>query len=103
MIEGLKVTIVGTELRDLCAKRADHHRERSKAYAEQIVSMERNKVEGMNYSGGDPMQALTDKKSQHDGEAGELDFIAEHLQATEQYLLGRDDLHKLGIANRGRW
>lgn len=103
MIEGLKVTVAGTELRELCIKRAEHHRERSKVYAGQIVSMEQNEIEGMNYSNGDPKQTLGDKKREHDAEASELDFIAEHLQPTEQYLLNSDALHKLGIATRGRW
>lgn len=98
MIEGLKVTVPGTELRGLCNKRADHHRARSKVYAEQIASMEKNEVEGMNYTGGDPKRALRDKLEQHESEAGEMDFIAGHLVDGEQYLLDQSALAKLGIA-----
>jgi hypothetical protein len=98
MIEGLKVTIVGNELRELCAKRADHHRDRSKVYGEQIAMMEKNEVEGMNYTGGDPKRALADKQTEHESQAGEMDFIAAHLVADEQYLLDSQALVRLGIA-----
>lgn len=101
MIEGLKVTIVGTELRDLCAKRAEHHRQRAKVYAGQEASMEENEIEGMTYSNGDPKRVLKDKREQHESEAGELDFIAAHLIADEQYLLDSSALAKLGISRRG--
>ena len=97
MIEGLKVTIVGTELRDLCAKRADHHRERAKTYGEQIAMMEKNAVEGMNYTGGDPVRALTDKRTEHESQAGEMDFIAAHINVGENYLLDNQALVRLGI------
>ena len=101
MIEGLKVTIDGNELRELCAKRANHHRDRAEVYARQIQSMEESKIEGMQYTSSDPQKALNDKKAQHEFEAEELTFIADHLSITEQYLLDREALYKLGIANRG--
>jgi len=101
MIEGLKVTIKGTELQDLCAARAAYHQERAEVYATQLTNMEAAQIEGMQYSGGDPAKALKDKQMQHISEAGELDFIATHLVSTEDYLLGKEDLYKLGIAKRG--
>lgn len=99
MIEGLKVTIVGTELRELCTKRAEHHRQRAKVYAGQKASMEENEIGEMTYSNGDPKRVLKDKQTQHESEAGELDFIAAHLVADEQYLLDSSALVKLGIAS----
>ena len=101
MIEGLKVTIDGNELRDLCIKRAEHHRQRAKVYAEQKASMEANEVGEMAYSNGDPKRVLKDKQEQHEAEAGELDFIAAHLVTREQYLLDSSALSKLGISRRG--
>ena len=98
MIEGLKVTIVGTELKELCAKRADHHRNRAKVYAGQKASMEENEIGEMSYSNGDPKRVLKDKQEQHESECGELDFIAAHLVPTEEYLLDGAALCKLGIA-----
>lgn len=76
----------------------EHHRQRSKVYAEQVASMEKNEVEGMNYTGGDPKRALRDKLDEHESQAGEMDFIAAHLVADEQYLLDSSALCKLGIA-----
>ncbi len=97
MIEGLKVTVEGSELGELCESRAVHHESRAETYAKQIVSMNEDKIEGMNYTNGDPVKTLEDRKSHHEGEAAELRFIAGHLVATEQYLLERSDLQKLGI------
>lgn len=99
MIEGLKVTIVGTELRELCTKRADHHLQLAKHYSDQQASMEANEIGEMTYSNSDPKSVLKDKKKHHESEAGELDFIASHLVADEQYLLDSSALVKLGIAS----
>lgn len=58
--------------------------------------MQNAAVEGMNYSGGDPMRALKDKQAEHEGQADEMDFIAAHI-AGGSYMLQREDLHRLGI------
>lgn len=97
MIEGLKVTVGGTELRGLADSRAEYHEERSAVYAEQIASMKGAQVEGMGYSGGDPVTALEGRKAKHDDEGRELRFIASHLNVQEIYLLDRDALTRLGI------
>lgn len=97
MIEGLKVTVKGAELRELCLKRSEHHRQRAKVYADQKASMDAAEIEGMNYSNGDPKRVLQDRLEQHENEASELQFMADHLNLSEDYLLGREDLHKLGI------
>lgn len=98
MIEGLKVTVVGTELRELCLKRAGHHRTRAAVYAEQKASMDKSEIGEMTYSNGDPKRVLKDKLERHAAEAGEMDFIAAHLVADEHYLLDSSALSKLGIA-----
>lgn len=100
MIEGLKVTVAGTELRDLCLQRSAHHKQRAAVYAEQVASMDKNKIAGMNYSGGDPRSNLQDKMAQHESEGAEMKFIAEHLVLSESYLLDADALQKLGITKR---
>ncbi|MFZ4596415.1 MAG: hypothetical protein ACOYOF_19320 [Verrucomicrobiaceae bacterium] len=104
MIEGIIVTIPGTELQQLCQTRTTHHRERVTAYAQQIQSMKDNDIEGMNYSGGDPLRNLTDRMGQHEDEAREMEFIASHIDLAESYRLSRDDLSRLGICKgRGGW
>jgi hypothetical protein len=97
MIEGLKVTVGGSELQKLCAARARHHEEREEVYANQIETMESNQIEGMAYSNGDPVKALKDRQAQHENEGREMRFIAEHIDLGETYLLDRDALHRLGI------
>jgi hypothetical protein len=101
MTEGLKVTIKGAELRELCLKRVEHHSQRALVYVDQVASMEANEIEGMNYSGGDPKRQLLERREHHEAEASELQFIGDHLNITEDYLLDRDDLRKLGIC-KGR-
>ena len=64
--------------------------------------MEKNEIEGMNYSGGDPKRSLKSKLEEHESEAGEMDFIAAHLNLTEQYLLDSMALARLGITRKGR-
>jgi hypothetical protein len=97
MIEGLKVTIGGTELADLCGKRAAHHRKRAKVYAEQAANLTAAQIEGMTYSNGDPRRALNDQQHEHEASAAEMEFIENHIVLNEQYLLDRDALYKLGI------
>ena len=101
MIEGLKVTVAGTELKTLCEKRAEHHRERAHVYRAQKASMEKNVIGSMQYSGVDPIRAIGDKLESHEANGDEMDFIAAHLVAGEQYLLDSSALSKLGISRRG--
>ncbi|BCM89067.1 hypothetical protein IAD21_00910 [Abditibacteriota bacterium] len=103
MIQGLKVTIPGAELRQLCEARATHHKERQAVYEQQIASMEENKVEGMNYSGGDPVRALKEKREQHQQLADEMAFTATHVDVNESYLLDRGDLERIGVITQGRY
>lgn len=100
MIEGMRVTVSGKELVLLCKNRAIHHLERAEKYQLQIVSMKQNMIEGgmTNTSSGDPVKSLENRRDSHESEAAELTFTADHLVADETYLLGRDDLMKLGIA-----
>ena len=101
MIEGLKVTIGGVELRTLCMKRAAWHVNRAAVYAAQEKSMVSAEIEATRYSGGDPKRALRDKYEQHEAEAGEMEFIAKHLKLDADYRLDASDLSKLGISKRG--
>ena len=98
MIEGLKVTVLGTELKQLCLQRAAHHSQRAASYENQIKSLEEAKVGNMKYSGGDPVKTLKDKQFEHLAGVAELSFIADHLRLEEWYLLDRQDLAKLGIS-----
>lgn len=98
MIEGLKVTVGGIELRDLCLKQAGFHEQRRDKYEASVKSLGDVAPEGVNYSNGDPKKALSDKVTLHDNSARELRFIADHLEPNESYLLDSMALVKLGIA-----
>ena len=63
--------------------------------------MDANRIEGVNLSTVDPRQSLKQRMEQHEGEAKELQFIADHLKPGEEYFLAQFDLVKLGIS-RGR-
>ena len=98
MIEGLKVTVDGSELVELCLSRSQWHSERAELYRNQALSIEANKLEGMhNTSAGNPAEQLKEKAKTHEADSSELNFIAKHLVPGESYLLGREDLQKLGI------
>ena len=98
MIEGLKVTVRGSELRDLATERADFHASRAKVYADQIASMKANEIEAQpNYTNGNPIDNLENRRASHANQEKELRFIAAHLEIPETYLLDRDALHRLGI------
>ena len=98
MIEGLKVTVDGKELTELCWARSQWHSERAELYRNQALSMEQNRLEGMqNTSAGNPVEQLKEKARTHESDASEMKFVAEHLVQSETYLLGREDLQKLGI------
>jgi hypothetical protein len=98
MIEGLKVTVDGKELVEICDRRAKYHRDRAAVYRNQVQVMQENRIEGMhNTSAGDPTAQLSEKAKTHDADAEEMDFIADHIVKAETYLLSREDLVKLGI------
>lgn len=101
-IEGLKVTVAGIELRDLCSKQAAFHQERAVAYAKQRSSLQDAQIEAMQYSSGDPKKALADKQAEHDNKARELTFIAEHIKQDAEYLLDRSALAEIGVIRSSR-
>lgn len=101
MIEGLKVTVKAAELRDLCIRQADFHRQRAVFYAEKVQALEgipSNAAQG--YSGQDPKQQMQSKLTEHDNAVRELVFIGDHLKEGEEYLLAATDLARLGIVRQ---
>lgn len=98
MIEGLKVTLTGHKLRELCLARASHHDDRAQVYKNQIASMQSNLVEpAENMTNGDPVKALQARQSTHENEASEMRFYADNIALGEEYLLDHSALQKLGI------
>jgi hypothetical protein len=99
MIEGLKVTVLGSELKGICMARADFHMKRATFHEKQKEVLEEEGLEDSmsNIQNAPKFARIKD----HRASADELIFIANHLKLEEEYLLDRSDLHKLGISNGG--
>jgi hypothetical protein len=99
MIEGLKATVQGDELRQLCIKQADFHRQRSAFYETKEQALEGVSSQGsVGYSGHrDPRDQMQQKKLEHDNSARTLVFISDHLKPGEEYQLDFNDLATIGI------
>lgn len=108
MIKGLKATVRGDELRDLCEKRAAHHRGREQVYREKIALLDGvdmpnaqesggRGLAGMLSSGGrDPVAEFKERQKSHASAAAELSFIAGHIDVNETYQLDRNELAQIG-------
>lgn len=101
MIEGLIATVLGQELRTLCAKRAEFHRGRSSEYAAQAVKFQDDPETPQNANTSSPKKALGDKAIEHADAAARMEFLAAHMVDDETYRLGNSDLSALGIIRRG--
>jgi hypothetical protein len=104
MIEGLKVTIDGSELKTLCDTRAKFHDERARFYEQQKEALPDidETMTGFSISNSKrPQEMMQERIASHKAEAAELRFIGAHINMEESFLLGRDDLQKLGIVSRG--
>jgi len=99
MIEGLKVTIPGSELVAMCLRHAEFHEGRVEFYSSQqeaLPEIDDDVPEFSNVSKA-PQQMMKDRIKVHKTEAQELRFYAKYLKADEEYQLERNDLAKLGI------
>jgi len=99
VIEGLKVTVVGNELKSLCLARANYHTSRAKHYREQQTALpDADDGAGQHSSKQSLEETIRSRIAHHEGEAAELQFIAGHLMDAAQYRLDRSALVKLGIS-----
>ena len=94
MIEGLKVTISGSEVRELATKRAACHAEKAEQYRKQLEALATLNVVGTSNGPGDAAKAII----QHTAHAAEMQFIADHVDVNEQYILNSGDLARLGVS-----
>ena len=99
MIEGIKITIQGSELAQLCRNQALHHRRRVEFWEKQLRDECAAPIDVMaSLSGVDQKRVAGRKISEHRFHATELEFIAEHLENSETYQLTRSDFGFLGLA-----
>lgn len=89
MIDGLKLTISGEEIRDLLAARIRTHEERAARLTEELT---KSPVEER--SRRERFRALvrTNRPEWHEWRATMLRFIREHVQPTEYYALDEGDV-----------
>lgn len=93
MIEGLIVTVLGSEVQTIIRAKADGISER----AEKL-----RKLEAVTSTHADDLDVSssnrpTAKAKDMEAEAQELRFIADHLKPTEEYQLGHEDLRRIGV------
>lgn len=101
MIEGLKFQMPAAELCEHLMARIDHHTERKAFYDTQAAQLVAGAAEGMNYSGGNPIDALRTKSREH-GELIKLfGFMRDHVAPGETYQLADTDLQRIEILKRG--
>lgn len=100
MIEGLLFDIEFEEMLEHLRVKALHHEERRLFYEESAERLEEGKVEGMDYSGGDPIKALRDKGQIHQNRSELFMFMADHLIEGETYRLSESDLMTLEFISR---
>lgn len=96
MIEGLHVTVSGTELAGIISVRVSDLRARAGKLAkfrEQTETLRDEININSNVSKVDPEQAIGQLRE----EATELEFLAAHLVPTETYQLDHDDLRRIGV------
>lgn len=105
MIEKLKVTVAGSEVKELAFKRVKRLREKATTTREQAKLLDGAQLQGQ-YTGHsnntNPAKDLEKQANDFDAQADELQFIGDHLVPDETYQLDRDDLRHLGIV-RGHW
>jgi hypothetical protein len=97
MIEGLNVTVSGSELRDLCHKRAEHCSSQAIKARTQGAGIEDDELGETGYTNGDPVRALKDLAERYEQQSMEMRFYGDHIDLDEKYLLSSNDLRQLGI------
>jgi hypothetical protein len=89
MIDGLKLTITGKELRSLLERRVESHRRSADHWARE---QERNAEEATDEEPVLPEHMCENEAERHEWRAEVLEFMRDHIDASETYRLGEDDL-----------
>ncbi len=101
IIDGIICTVSGAELKELCRKRSEYHKNRAEYYLKQFQAIpeeDRSAPSGAS-NVKTPAQSMQDRFKTHDSESAELSFTAEHIKLDAEYRLDRQDLVRLGIAS----
>ena len=88
MIDGLKLTFTGEDLRRLLLERADEHRQKASRWKRASEAREKQSEETLQL----PEQVCEYEADRHAWPAAVLGFLSEHLEQAEVYRLDESDL-----------
>jgi hypothetical protein len=104
MIEGLRVTVPGTEVKALLEERAKYHSQRSSDYrrtwetlSAAMGSLQEEDMPKMSSMNNDPVAQAKAGIERHTAKEKENTFMAKFVKTEEDFLLGTEDLHRLGV------
>jgi hypothetical protein len=89
MIDGLKLTLTGEELRRMLQERADHHRASASRWSHEAARTPDEQTEEEPLL---PEHMCENEAERHEWRAEMLEFIREHLEPLEVYRLSESDL-----------
>lgn len=89
MIDGLKLTMTGEDLRSYLKENAERHRERAARWNRERERMPEEQTEDAPLL---PEQICEHEAQRHEWRADVMDFCREHLEPAEVYRLGESDL-----------
>ena len=99
MIEGIRIDISSSELKEHLEERAEFHRKKSEWYSTQVTSLREGGVTPAPMS-NDPVASLANSASGHKEKAAYFSFLAQHLIPDELYRLTEDDMGNIELASR---
>ena len=121
MIEGIKLSMTSTELKQLCEKRVTYHLGRAEWYQQKLAELEPALKEaaqdaaddsfdqlkygnsGSRTDRGDPVERFKNGVAHHRDRATVFRFMAEHVITNETYVLTEGDLQKLEVLPPRAW
>jgi hypothetical protein len=89
MIEGLRITITGEELRHLLAEREEQHRLSAERWKAEMLRTPQDQTEEAPLL---PEHMCENEAGREEWRADVLEFLREHLEPLEVYRLGQADL-----------
>ena len=89
MIEGLRLTIQGEELRRLLAQRIDDHRRSAERWKHEQARTEVDRTEDRPFL---PEHMCENEAERHEWRAEFLEFLRDRIESAEVYRLGKADL-----------
>ena len=104
MIEGLHLTVPGTEVQRLLIERSAYHEQRAADYrktfetlATAMQSVEEQDMPKLSSLNSDPVKQAESGMKRHTAKAKENAFMARFVDTSERFLLDINDLERLGV------